>query len=135
MRDFNNNGQINIQQGSVSISDNYTENYKLLIHCSNEELISERPYRIGNIELEQKRKIKKLIPMYFICACMLIATIYYIYFTQDKEIPSLIFGAGSFIVGYRALIETTAMNEFQREEQEAINEIDKLLKQRRVNLN
>lgn len=132
MRDFNNNGQINIQQGSINISDNNSENYKLLIYCSNEELINEKPFRIGNIKLEQKRKIKKLIPMYFICACMLIVSLYYIYFTQDKEIPSLIFGAGSFFIGYRALIETIAQNEFQKEEQEAINEIDKLLKQRRV---
>jgi len=135
MRDFNNSGQINIQEGNINISDNHTENYKLLIHCSNAELMNERPFRVENIKLEQRRKVKKLIPMYFICACMFVATIYYIYFTQDKEIPSLIWGAGSFIVGYRALIATTSKNEFQREEQEAIDEIDKLLKQRRANFN
>lgn len=116
MRDFNNHGQINIQQGSINISDNNSENYKLLIYCSNEELIKERPYRIGNIKLEQKRKIKKLIPMYFICACMVVLSLYYTYFTQHKEIASLVFGAGSFFVGYRTLMETITMNEFQKED-------------------
>lgn len=133
MRDFNNSGQINVQQGSINISDNSSGNYKLLIYCSNEELLEEKPYRTENIKLEQKQKYKKLIPVYIIFICMLAFTVYHIFFTKDKEMIALILGAGSFFVGYRSLMETITHNEFQREEQEAINEIDKLLKQRRVN--
>lgn len=135
MRDFNNNGQINIEQGNINISNSYSNNYKLLIYCSNDELMNERPYRIENIKSEQKRKVKRMMPIYFICTCIFIFSLYYIFFTNDKEIPSLLFCAGSFILGFRMLIETISHNAFQREEQEAINEIDKLLKQRRVNVN
>lgn len=132
MHNFNNNGKINIQEGNINIYDNSSEIYKLLIHCSNEELLNEKPFRIENIKLEQKRKIKRLIPMYIIFICTLTAAIYYIIFTGNKDIVSLIFAAASFLTGYSSLAETISHNEFQRGERDAIDEINRLLKQRRA---
>ena len=48
MRDFTNGGDITAG-GDITINDNSQNEHKLYIHCSNEELIEDRPFRQGNI--------------------------------------------------------------------------------------
>ena len=61
MRDFNNSGDIHVN-GDLNVGDHAKNEFKLYINCTNEELIADRPFRKGNIKIEQKRKIKRLIP-------------------------------------------------------------------------
>lgn len=56
MRDFNNGGDINVN-GDFNVTDNSHNEHKLLMHCSSEELIEERPFRQENIRIEQSKKL------------------------------------------------------------------------------
>ncbi|MHC8381926.1 hypothetical protein [Pseudomonas sp. LB3P14] len=131
MRDFNNDGQINIH-GDFNISDNSNNQHKLLIHCSNEELLQERPFRRENIKIEQKKKIRRLSPLYAIIVILLVATATWATIHGKTDIITLILGAASLLIGYQTLKATIDPNAFQVEEQNAVNEINKLLKQRRA---
>ena len=57
MRDFNNKGEISVE-GDFNVTDNFHTEHKLYIHCSNEELLTDRPFRVGNIKIEQSKKFK-----------------------------------------------------------------------------
>jgi hypothetical protein len=115
--------------GNFNVSDNYTGEYKLLIHCSNDELLRERPHRIGNIKLEQKRKKRGLFPLYVLSICTVIIAICLWVITSNYSIPSFMLAILSCVL---SLMTTIQPNSFQLEEQRAILEINKILRQRRV---
>lgn len=131
MRDFNNDGQINVQ-GDFNVTDNSRSQHKLLIHCSSEELLQERPFRQDNIRLEQARKIKRLKPFYALSAVLFFAAAGWATFNGKTDLTSFILGGASIFLGYQSLKATIEPNAFQVEEQNAVIEINKLLKQRRV---
>ena len=130
MRDFKNDGEMNVY-GDFNLTDNSSNEHKLLIHCSNEELLSERPFRQGNIKLEQKRKIKRLKPFYGLTVAVFIACAIWASVKGEPDIVTLILGIGTLILGYQSLKATLEPNSFQTEEQNAVDEITKILKQRR----
>lgn len=131
MRDFNNDGDINIQ-GDFNVTDNSHNEHKLLIHCSSEELLQERPFRQENIQLEQKRKIKRLTPLYGLTLILFVAAATWAMINGKQDLVSIIMGGASLFLGYQSLKATLEPNAFQVEEQNAVNEISKILKQRRV---
>ena len=132
MRDFNNDGQINVN-GDFHVTDNsHNQEHKLLIHCSSEELIQERPFRQENIRLEQARKVKQLKPFYALSLILFVAAAAWAAINGKANLASFIMGAASLFIGFQSLKATFEPNAFQVEEQNAVNEIGKLLKQRRV---
>jgi hypothetical protein len=133
MRDMNNNGQINIQ-GNLNISSNDMEEYKPLIYCSNEVLLRERPFRVENIKLEQKRKRKRFLPFCILFICSIITMCYFKFVANNNDMALFINAIISLIMGFISLILPILPNSFQKEEQMVINEIDKILLQRRVEI-
>ncbi|AVY95728.1 hypothetical protein DAI18_18025 [Microvirgula aerodenitrificans] len=131
MRDFNNDGQINIQ-GDFNVNDNSQNQHRLLVHCSSEELLQERPFRQENIRLEQSRKVKQLKPIYGLSLVLFCAAAGWAAFNGQADLTSFILGVASIFLGFQSLKATIEPNSFQIEEKNAINEIDKLLKQRRI---
>jgi hypothetical protein len=131
LQNFNNDGQINVQ-GDFNVTDNSHNQHKLLIHCSNEELLEERPFRQENIRLEQARKVKRLRPFYIICVLLFVGAAAWTTINGKADLATFIMGAGSLFVGFQTLKATIEPNGFQIEEQDAVNEISKLLKQRRA---
>lgn len=131
MRDFSNGGDIKAG-GDINISDNSQNEYKLYIHCSSEELIADRPFRQGNIKLEQKRKIKRLAPFYGLSVLLFISAAAWSTFNGQKDLASLMMKAGSLLLGIMSVTLTIEPNAFQVEERYAVNEINKILRQRRV---
>ena len=131
MRDFKNGGDINVN-GNLNIGDNGKNEFKLYIHCTNEELIADRPFRAGNIKIEQRRKIKNLMPRYLFAVLLAFAAAIWAMFHGKTDLITILMGAVSAFVGYHSLIATLEPNAFQKEEQQAVNEINKILKQRRV---
>jgi len=131
LRDFNNDGQINVQ-GDFNVTDNSQNEHKLLIHCSSEVLLQERPFRQENIRLEQARKIKRLKPFYALSVVLLCTAAGWATFNGKTDLASFILGGASLFLGYQSLKATIEPNAFQVEEQDAVNEINKLLKKRRV---
>ncbi|MBF4237265.1 hypothetical protein, partial [Vibrio anguillarum] len=128
MRDFNNDGEINVQ-GDFNVIDNSHNEHKLLIHCSSEELLSERPFRRENIKIEQKRKVKRLRPFYLLTVILIFATAFWAMYQGKTDLITILMGLASAFIGFNSLRATVEPNSFQREEQQAIAEINKILKQ------
>jgi hypothetical protein len=131
MRDFHNEGQINVH-GDFNVTDNSRNEHKLLAHCSSEELLHERPFRQGNIQLEQARKVRRLKPYYAISLALFLLAAAWATFVGKADLASLVLGGVSLVVAYASLKATVESNGFQIEEQAAVAEINKILKQRRV---
>lgn len=103
-----------------------------MIYCSNEELLQERPFRQGNIKLEQDRKIKRLMPFYALSVILLVVAAGWATVNGKADIGSFITEGISIFMAFQTLKSTIEQNAFQHEEQCAVNEINKILKQRRV---
>lgn len=131
MRDFNNSGGINVE-GDFNVTDNSHNEHKLLISCSNEELLRERPFRQENIKIEQTRKIKRLKGFYALALILLLAAAGLGALEGEANLVSVLLGAGSFLIGFQSIRATLEPNSFQVEEQNVVNEIGKILKQRRA---
>ncbi|MEY4591895.1 MAG: hypothetical protein RIR18_790 [Pseudomonadota bacterium] len=131
MRDFSNDGEINIQ-GDFNVTDNSQNEHKLLIHCTSDVLLQERPFRQENIQLEQARKIKRLKPFYALTLILAVAAAIWATINGKTDFATIIMGGAALFIGYQSLKATIDPNAFQVEEQNAVNEINKLLKQRRV---
>ncbi len=131
MRDFNNDGQINVH-GDFNVTDNSQNQHKLLVNCSNEELLHERPFRQENIRIEQARKVGRLRPVYALSVLLFAAAAAWASINGKTDVASFIMGGASLFLGYQSLKATIEPNAFQIEEQNAVNEVTKLLKQRRA---
>ena len=131
MRDFNNDGDINVK-GDFNITDNSQTEHKLYIHCTNEELLADRPFRAENIKIEQKNKVQRLKPFYALTILSAFAAAIWAMYQGKTDLITILIGAVSAFLGYQSLRATSEPNAFQREEQDAVNEIAKILKQRRV---
>lgn len=131
MRDFNNDGQININ-GDFNLNDSSHTEHKLLINCSSAELLQELPFRQENIRIEQAQKVRRLRPLYALCIILFVATAALAVLNGKGDLASFLMGGASLFVGCLSLKATVEHNAFQVEEQNAVNEINKLLKQRRV---
>lgn len=131
LRDFNNGGDININ-GNLNINDNSRSEFKLYIHCTNEELLADRPFRAENIKIEQRKKIKRLKPFYALTVFLAFAAAIWAMYHGKTDLITILMGGVSAFLGYHSLIFTIEPNAFQKEEQAAVNEISKILKQRRV---
>lgn len=131
MRDFNNDGQINVQ-GDFNVTDNSHNEYKPLERCSVAELLEERPFRQENIRIEQALKVKRLRPLYTLCILLFVAAAAWTAINGRADLASLLMGAASVFIGYLSLKATIEPNSFQVTEQTAVNTINTLLKQRRA---
>jgi hypothetical protein len=131
LRDFNNGGDINVD-GDFNVNDNSQNEHQLLIHCSSERLLEERPFRKENIKIEQKKKMGRLKPLYALSLILFVVAATWAAFNGKTDLVSIIMGAASLFVGFQSLKATIEPNSFQVEEQNAVNEINKILKQRRV---
>lgn len=131
MRDFNNDGSINVH-GDFNVNDSSTTEHRLLIHCSNEQLLHERPFRRGNIQIEQQKKVTRLKPFYAYSVVLMLVAAGWATLNGKGDFSSFALGGASLVVAYWSLRATFEPNAFQIEEQLAIDEINKILKQRRV---
>lgn len=125
MRDFN-SGDIN---GDVTINDNSTE-HKLLIHCSNEELIHEEQHRHEILRKEKSRQRSVFLKFALFSALMLGAAFVWFQITGSHSIASTILGAIGAISGYVTLTQSSEKTEFENRQIAALNEIHMILRER-----
>lgn len=131
MRDFNTGGDIAVH-GDMNVGDNFYSEHKLLIHCSSEELLQERPFRQANIRIEQSKKLKRLKPFYAASVISFIAAAAWATANGKSDLISFLMGSASILLAYASLKAAVEPNAFQVEERNAVDEISKILKQRRV---
>lgn len=131
MDNFYNGRDINVG-GDFNLTDSSHNEHKLLIHCSSEELLQERPFREENIKLEQSRKIQRQKPYYIASLVLLVLAALWAAYVGHSNLVSVAMGLISLLIGYRQITITIAPNAFQMEERDAVRQINTILKQRRV---
>jgi hypothetical protein len=131
MRDFNNDGNIQIG-GNLNIHDESQNEHKLLIHCSSGVLLEERPFRQENLRIERKRKLKRLSPFYGTAVILFLIAATWAQIKGKPDLVAYVLGLGSLAIAYLSLNATVEPNSFELEEQEAIRQINNILKARRV---
>jgi hypothetical protein len=127
MRDFNANQII----GDVNINDNSTE-HKLLIHCSNEELLHEEIHRRDVLSKERKRKNNVLYKLLGFCASAFVLAAIWYWVKGQVDLISGMLGFASIAFSLLFLLEGDKTTEFERRQIQALNEINMLLRERGV---
>lgn len=131
MRDLKVEGDLTI--GGNFIEGGYYENSpRLLVQCSNEQLLNERPFRKENVRLEQKKKVARLKPLYFLSTLLFTSAAVLAWWNGKADLMTLMLGLPSIIISMGALKATLEPNAFQRQELRAVAEINLILRQRRV---
>ncbi|WP_413665447.1 hypothetical protein ACG1BZ_09740 [Microbulbifer sp. CNSA002] len=127
MRDFN-SGDIN---GDVVINDNSNE-HKLLIHCSNEELIHEERHRQEVLEKERSRKNGAFLKFILFSATLCVAAYVWYQFNGGHSIASTLLGAVGAITGFSTFAQSDQTTEFEQRQLAALKEIHMILRERGV---
>lgn len=129
MRDFN-SGNIH---GDVTINDNSNvSEYKLLVHCSNEELLHEEKHRRKLLRKERSRR--RGVFFKFLCLAIflfLIAAAWF-YFKGELDDVTVFIGGAGVMVGIATLQGVDKKTQFEKRQIDAINEIHNILRDRGV---
>ncbi|WP_394293999.1 hypothetical protein [Aeromonas rivipollensis] len=132
MRDINNGGDINVN-GDLVINDHSQNTVgKLLINCTNEELFQERPFRQENLRLERNRKMKRGALLLSFAVILFIISAVWGYIAGKSDFATLALNIGALVVGFATVKGVMEPNNFEIQEQNAINLINMILKSRRV---
>lgn len=129
MRDFKAGRDINVN-GDVVIHDESTQVGKLLINCTNDELIEERSHRKSVLWGERKRKLSRLVMVWVVLGLMLTGVAIYLYYVGRSEFSSLVLGGGSIAIGLGSIKLFVEPNEFELRQQAALKEIAYILRER-----
>ena len=128
MRDIKADRDINVK-GDMIVNDQSQE-YKLLIHCSNDELIAEEQHRHGVLEGERSAKLNRFMTALGIAATLLfIAGVWY-WFRRNVDLFSFFTGGAGFIVGLASLKVYEKPTLFEQRQLAALQEIHMLLRER-----
>lgn len=128
MRDFSAGGDINIG-GDIHIIDNSAQP-KLLVQCSNDELVEERRHRGMLLKQEAKAKWKRLTTAWVGAGVVLCAVSLYLYLTGDTNLAGFVLGGGGIMVGMASVKVLERPNEFEARQMAALNEIRMILRER-----
>ena len=129
MRDFN-SGDIN---GDVTINDHSNKiEYKLLIHCDNEELLAEEVHRKKVLRKERKRKSSVVLKMLAGCGALLLFAAGWYFFHGKLDMVSALTGLAGGFFAFATLSGADTPNAFEKRQINALKEIDILLRERDV---
>lgn len=130
MRDINAGRDINVK-GDFVVNDS-SQQYKLLIHCSNEELLAEEPYRRQHLADERKAKTNRFLRFIAIAASFIFIAGIWFWFKGNMDFFSFAIGAAGFLVGLAGLKIYERPTEFELRQIAALAEINLLLRERGV---
>lgn len=127
MRDFN-SGDIN---GDVTIHDNSSKNeYKLLIHCNNEELFQEEMLRRDVLKKERTRKNSVTWKFLGFSGLMFLIAAAWFLAQGQVNLVSFLTGAAGVFVGLATLQQGDRATPFEQRQRAALYEINALLRER-----
>lgn len=129
MRDFKAGRDIHVN-GDVVIHDESTQVGKLLINCTNEELIDERAHRKSVLRGERRRKLNRLVVAWVFSGLILSGLAIYFYLNGRSELSSLALGGGSIAIGLGSIKMFIEPNEFERRQIDALKEITYIMRER-----
>lgn len=128
MKDIKSGRDINIH-GDLTINDNSTE-YKLLIHCSNKELIEEEKHRRKILKNEHSAKLQRFIPIWTTCAVALAFAAIWYWLNGKIDVYSLLSGTSGTMLALASLSSYEKPNNFEQRQIDALEEIHNLLRDR-----
>jgi hypothetical protein len=128
MRDFRAGGNINVV-GDVNIIDN-SEQLKLLVQCTNDELFEERKHRTNLLKNEKKRKYKKSGIFFISVIIISILVSIGIYLAGNSDLASFVLGGGGLVASAASIKISTNPSEFEMRQAAALNEIRMILRER-----
>ncbi|MBN7819787.1 hypothetical protein J0A65_07915 [Bowmanella sp. Y57] len=129
MRDFN-SGDIH---GDVTIIDNSENNeYKLLIHCNNEELLHEESHRKELLKNERSRKNGVMWKFLAFSAFLLLVAAGWFYIQGTMNAVTFLIGAAGVMSSMATLQQAERQTPFEKRQIATLNEIHALLRERGV---
>lgn len=129
MRDFN-SGDI---AGDVNIIDNSNNSqFKLLIHCDNEELLHEEVHRWGLVKQERNKRLTGVLWVFAFCAVLLLIAAGWYFITGKMELINSLIGGAGVVVGLINLANADKPTEFEVRQLNTLKEINTLLRERGV---
>jgi hypothetical protein len=130
MKDIRSGRDINVH-GDLTINDNSSE-YKLIIHCNNNELFEEEKHRRKILRNERTAKFKRFIPIWATCAVALAFAALWYWLQGKMDLFSLLSGASGLIFGISSLSTYDKPNSFEQRQLDVLDEIHDLLRDRGV---
>jgi hypothetical protein len=131
MRDVSPGRDLNVH-GDLNIHDESTRQYKLLVHCSNDELIAEEKHRREVLNGERSDKRVNLFRLIGLAAGVLLVAVVYFYTQGNMNFVTFALGAGSFVTSLAAFKGYSTPNDFELRQLAALSEIHCLLRERRA---
>ncbi|MDD2699838.1 MAG: hypothetical protein PHH36_01240 [Sideroxydans sp.] len=119
--------------GDVTINDNSNNTeYKLLIHCSNEELMQEESHRFNLLRDERSRKNKVIWKFVAATAILILIAATWFQITGAMNMVTFLMGAAGVMMGLAALQQADKQTPFEQRQIATLNEIHTLLRERGV---
>lgn len=128
MRDINSGRDINVG-GDFVVNDN-SQQHKLLIHCSSEELLAEESLRRQRLSEERKSKLNRFLTFIGVAASLLFIAGVWGWFQGKMDFFSLAVGGAGFMVGVASLKFYERPTVFEQRQLNALAEINMLLRER-----
>ncbi|HHT5347811.1 TPA: hypothetical protein ACTY9I_005736 [Raoultella planticola] len=129
MRDFN-SGDI---KGDVTINDHSTENkFKLLIHCDNDELLSEEQHRLKILAKERKRKSTLALKILAGCGILMLFAGGWYYIHGQWDLVSGLTGFAGGFFSLATICRSDVPTTFEKRQLDALQEINLILRERDV---
>lgn len=131
MRDIKAGRDINVD-GQLIINDNSQQEYKLLIHCTNEELLDEEPHRKQNLAHERKAKLNRFLGFIALAALLVCCAAVWYWFNGKMDAFALVSGVAGLMLGFASLKIWEHPTEFEQRQIDALREIHMILRERGV---
>lgn len=127
MRDFNSGDIV----GDVNIIDNSNNNqFKLLIHCDNQELLQEEAHRWDLVKKERNQRLTGVLWVFAFCAVLLLIAAGWYFITGKMELINSLIGGAGVVVGLMNLANADKPTEFEVRQLNTLKEINTLLRER-----
>ena len=128
MRDVNAGRDINVD-GDFVVHDN-SQQHKLLIHCTMEELFSEEPIRRQNLKEERRIKLNRFLSFIAFVAFIGFSAGVWYWFQGKVDMFSLLTGGAAFMLGLISFTNFERPTVFEQRQLLALAEINILLRER-----
>ena len=99
---------------------------------TSEVLLEERPFRQENLRLERNKKVKIATPFLVGAVILFIVAAAWAQINGKSDFVSFVLGVGSLVVTVASIKNIVEPNPFEIQEENAIREINLILKSRRV---
>jgi len=123
---------MNINGGLIINDHSQNDIGRPLSSYTSEVLLEERPFRLENLRLERNKKIKTAPPFLVGAVILFILAAVWAQINGKSDLVSFVLGVGSLVVTVAAIKNIVEPNPFEIQEENAIREINLILKSRRV---